>query len=90
MCEIPSYDKEFICSRLRDCVITSFRDSGKINENNLSKKGHLALKIFIKNRDLIIQKADKGNTVFILNKNDYISKIKVILSDSPKFQETIH
>ena len=86
-CEIPSFDKEFIRSRLRDCAITSFRDSGKINENNLSKKEHLALKSLIKNRDLIIQKADKGKTVAILNKKDYISKLKVILSDSSKFQK---
>ena len=64
-----------------------FRDSGKINENNLSKKKHLALKNLIKNRDLIIQKADKGNTVVTLNKNNYISKIKVILNDSSKFQK---
>ena len=85
--EIPSYDKEFIRNRLRDCEITSFRDSGKINENNLSKKEHLALKDLIENRDLIIQKSDKGNTVVVLNKNDYISKIKVILSDSSKFQK---
>ena len=69
LCEIPSYDKEFIRSRLRNCVITSFKDSGKINENNLSKKEHLALKNLIKNRDLIIQKVDKGNTVVVLNKN---------------------
>ena len=47
----------------------------------------MALKNLIKNRDLIIQKADKDSTVAILNKNDYISKIKVILSDSPKFQK---
>ena len=87
LCEIPSYDKEFIRSRLRDCAITSFRDSDKINENNLSKKEHLALKNLVKNRDLIIQKAHKGNTVVILNKNDYISKIKVILNDSSKFQK---
>ena len=53
--------------------------------DNLSKKEHLALKNLVKNRDLIIQKADKGNTVVILNKNDYISIIKVILSDSSKF-----
>ena len=37
-------------SRLRDCAFTSFRDSGKINEDNLSKEEHLALKDLIKNR----------------------------------------
>ena len=87
LCDVPSYDKEFIRSRLRDCAFTYFRDSSKIHENNLSKEEHLALKDLIKNRDLVIQKADKGNTVVILNKNDYISRMKVILNDSSKFQK---
>ena len=47
----------------------------------------MALKDLIKNRDLVIQKADKGNIVVILNKNDYISRMKVILNDSSKFQK---
>ena len=47
----------------------------------------MTLKDLIKNRDLVIQKDDKGNTVIILNINDYISKMKVILSDSSKFQK---
>ena len=84
--EIRSYDKEYIRGRLSGCAFTSFRDSSKINENNLSKEEHLALKDLIKNKALIIQKADKGNTV-ILNKNDYISKMKVILSYSSNFQK---
>ena len=81
MWEVPSYDKEFIRSRLRDFAFTSFRDLSKINENNLSKEELLALKELIKYKDLVIQKVDKGNTVVILSKNDYISKMKVIFSD---------
>ena len=49
---------------------TSFRDSSKINENNLSMEEHLVLTELIKNRDLVTQKAYKGNIVVILNKND--------------------
>ena len=65
LCEISSYDKKFIRNRLRDCAFTSFRDSSKINENNLSKEKHLALDDLAKNRGFVIQKADKGNTVVI-------------------------
>ena len=91
LCEVPNYDKEFIYSRLWDYAFTSFRNSSKINENTLSKEEHLALKDLIENRDLVIQKTNKGKTVVILNKNDYISKMKVILSDSSKFQKlSIH
>ena len=87
LCEILSYSKEFIRSRLRYCGFISFRDSSKINESNLPKEEHLTLKGLIKNRNLVIQKADPGNTVVILNKHDYIFKMKVILSDSSKFQK---
>ena len=47
----------------------------------------MALKDLHKNRDLVIQRADKGNAVVILNKNNYISKMKAIFSDSSEFQE---
>ena len=40
----------------------------------------------MKNINLIIQNADKGNTVFVLNEDDYISKMKVIFIESSKFQ----
>ena len=73
-------------SRLRDCALTSLRVSGKINENNLLKEEHLSLKDLMKNINLITQNADKGNTVVVLNENDYISKMKVILIESSKFR----
>ena len=38
LCHVPSYDKEFIRSKLRNCAFTYFRDSSKIYENNLSKE----------------------------------------------------
>ena len=60
--------------------------SGKINQNNLLKEEHLCLKDLMKNINFIIQNADKGNTVFVLNENDYISEIKVIFIESSKFQ----
>ena len=40
-----------------------------------------------KSKTLLIQKVDKGNTVAIVNKNDYKTKIKNILFDSPKFKK---
>ena len=40
----------------------------------------------MKNKDLVIQKADKGNNIIILNRSDYISKLSKILEDTSKFR----
>ena len=53
-------------------------------ENNLPKAEFHALKSVIRNKGLISQRADKDNTVVILNKKDYISKMTLILADTPK------
>ena len=45
------------------------------------------MKILLKNKDIIVQKADKGNTVVILNRKDYVCEMKNILNDSSKFHK---
>ena len=57
----------------------------KISDKNLPDEGIKALKNLIENNDMIIQKADKGKTIIILIKNDYISRLNRILDDSSKF-----
>ena len=56
-------------------------------ENDLPKADFDALKSLIRNKELIIQKTDRDNTVVLLNKKDYISKMKVILADTPKIKK---
>ena len=43
------------------------------------------MKTLSKNNDLIIQKSDKGNSIALINKSDYVDKMDNILSDSKKF-----
>ena len=40
-------------------------------------------------KDIIIQKADKGNSVVILNESDYINRMTEMLSDIDKFKKLI-
>ena len=47
----------------------------------------MALKGLSANKDLIIQKLNKGNSVVLLNRNDYIKRLNEMLSDSSKFKE---
>ena len=78
-------DKEFIKSRLRDFFINN--DTGKTFEKKLPKSEYDALKILLKIKDIIVQKADKCNTVAILNRKDHVFKMKNILNDSSKFNK---
>ena len=39
----------------------------------------------MRNKKIVIQKADKGNTVVIIDKEKYIQGVKNIISDSSKF-----
>ena len=47
----------------------------------------MALKGLSSNKDIILQKADKGNSVVLLNKADYTKRMKERLSDASKFKE---
>ena len=53
----------------------------------MSNEEELALKQLKENDSIIIQKADKGNVVVIINKNDYIKSLVKILNDKVKFIE---
>ena len=54
---------------------------------NLSKKELTALQNLSKNKHLIIQKSDKGNSVVIVQRQDYLEKMNDILSDQKKFSK---
>ena len=84
---MTNFDKDFIKSRLGDCAFSSSRDPKSFLVTALSREEYLALKSLIKNKELIIQKADKGNTVLLINRADYIFKMKLILKDTSKLEK---
>ena len=47
----------------------------------ISKDEYLALQGLSSNKDIILQKPDKGNSVVLVNKADYIKRMKGLLSD---------
>ena len=92
-CDIKTNDlttsqSSSIKSRLLDTAFTSYNFFERIRPvSNLNEAELNALENLTKNKNLVIQKADKGNTVVIINKNDDKTKIKNILSDSTKFKK---
>ena len=80
-------EKDPFKTKLKDIVYLSFKlfsDNCKY-ENNLSAEEINSLKALMRNKDILIQKADKGNTVVITDKDKYIEGVKRAISDSNKF-----
>ena len=80
---------ELLRTRIKDIALSSYRDfkiSG-FKDSNLSKDEQECLKNLASKKDLVIQKSDKGNSIVILNKSDYINQVKDILSDTTKFKK---
>ena len=74
--KISNFDKDCIKTKLRDLAFSSYNETSNFMENNLPKSQLVALKSLFRNKELIIQKFDKDNTVVLLNRKDYISKTK--------------
>ena len=72
-------EKDRFKTKLKDIALSSFKlfsDNCKF-ENNLSAEEINSLKALMRNKDIIIQKADKGNTVVITDKDKYIEGVNV-------------
>ena len=52
----------------------------------ITKEHHESLRTLRNNKDIVITKPDKGTTVVIMNRGDYVKKMELILQDKSKFQ----
>ena len=70
---LPSEKRDFLKNKLKDiCFSTlSYYNFDKVN-TNLTKSEYKSLKELIQRRDLVIQKADKCNTVVITNRESFL------------------
>ena len=86
--DITNEKNKVLKTRIKDCAFSLFNS---YNENgaplNLSPEEFAALRSLSKNISLIIQKSDNGNSVAIIDKSDYLEKMRSILSDSSKFTQ---
>ena len=73
--------------RLLDTALSSYESfsSDQSPSENLTASEFKALRHLSKNKNIVIQKADKGNTIVILDKISYMSAIEEILNDHTKF-----
>ena len=73
-------------TKTKETALSSFRQYNKCPKQNLSKEELAALASLSKNKDIVIQKSDKGNSVVIVDKETYIKRMENLLSDQRKFE----
>ena len=77
---------ERIKSGLKNAAFSSLHHYNNVPPKSpLSKAEFLALKRLSKMKNLVIQKADKGNSIVVMEKAAYIQKMDLIISDASKF-----
>ena len=84
--DIGNFKKECVKCRFQDSAYWSFKQVSKIFDKNLSREEVKVLNNLVKNKDLVIQKAGKGNNIVILQRSDYISKLSKSLEGTSKFK----
>ena len=84
---IEDHELEKDKTEIKKETYSSFDNYSFWNEPNISKKTFLALKGLSSNKDIILQKVDKGNSVVSVNKADYTKRMKELLLDVSKFKE---
>ena len=86
--EIKFETPNFVKNKLKDICFSTLKSySFDKVEKDLSEAESIALKNLIECKDLLIKKADKGNTAVITDCTKYIEGIKSLLLDSSKLLE---
>ena len=78
---------DIIKKALKEYAYSSFKRYNFLKEVNLSRDEYKALNNLSSLRNIIIQKSDKGNSVVLMNRDDYISPIETLIPDSAKVQK---
>ena len=73
---------------VRVYIIFSFREYSSSPQQNLSKEELAPLLSLSKNKDIVIQKSDQGNS-FVVDKEVYSKRMEDLLSDQRKLKMLI-
>ena len=80
-------DLDFVKTKIKDAALGSFWFYNGNVLQNLYKQELEALDKLSKNKNLVVQKADKGNSVVLVNRDVYVKHMENILKDKTKFDK---
>ena len=79
-------DLDFLKTRTKEAALSSYRNYNNNVPQHLSKEEILALQNLRKNKNVVIQKSDKGNSAAVVHQADYLDKMDNLLNDTQKFE----
>ena len=82
---MKSENRDFIKNKLEDICYSTLKSYSFDKVEKKSEAESIALKNLIERKDLVIQKAGKGNTVVITDRTKYLEGMKSLCLDSSKF-----
>ena len=84
---LPNEDLDFVKTRIKEAALSTNRNYNNNVPQHLSKEEFLALQNLRKNKNIVIQKSDKGNSIVVVDKADYLDKMENLLNDTQKFEK---
>ena len=85
--DVTRHDLDILKVDLKKTAFSSFKRYNFLKELNLSHPEFQALKNLKSNRDIVIHKSDKGNSVVIVNRDDYLKRLSDMVADESKFEK---
>ena len=83
---LPNEDLDIVKTRTKVAALSSYRNDSNNVPQHPSKEQFLALQNLRKNKN-VIEKFDKGHSVVIVDKADYLDKMENLLNDTGKFEK---
>ena len=86
-CDISQYRMDLLKVDLKKIAYSSFSKYNFLRELNISLPEYEILKKLSAREDLVIHKSDKGNSVVIVNRTDYLQRMQEMVDDTSKFEK---
>ena len=87
--DVPSSDLDIIKVALKEYTYNSFKKYNFLKELNFSRDEYNALKNLSSLKNIIVLKSDKGKSVVLMNRDDYINQMETLIPNQVKFQKLL-
>ena len=86
-CDVSRHKLDILKVDMKKAAFSSFKRYNFLKELNLSLPEYQALKKLKANKDIVIHKSDKGNSVVIVDREDYLKRLSDMVNDGSKFEK---